>query len=444
MSELNVQVEELSPVVRRVRIDVPSERVSTVTDEVYKRLGRTVKLRGYRQGKVPRRVLEKHFAEQVRSDVAREVVQSTFDQALRDANISPVAQPSVEPGEVTPGEAFQYTARVEVRPEVVLVQYKGIEASYEQAQVSDDAVQAQLAQMQESLSTLEPIEGRDVAEMGDTADISYEVEFVGTGRPPQKRDEALVRVEAGRFIDGHGEALAGQKIGEVREIEEAFPDNEETTEELRGKTAKIQVTLKSLKRREVPAIDDELAKEMGKDDLEALRAEIRENLQKEADEENKRNRRESIVRALIEKNPLEVPPSMVDNAAESMAIELVRGFIRRGLPVRDPQTLVAQFKAEGTERALFDVQGFFLLDAVAKAEGFEASADELQAKIEQIAEDENVPLETVKQQFATPDTLAGLASQLRRDKAYAFVEQEAVLSAKTKKDEEPTSETAEG
>lgn len=444
MSELNVQVEELSPVVRRVSIDVPAERVASVTEEVYGRLGRTAKLRGYRQGKVPRRVLEKHFHEQVLSDVAREVVQSTFDQALRDVDVIPVAQPSVEPGEVKPGEAFKYSARVEVRPDVVLTQYKGIEATYAEAQVADDTVQAQLVQMQESASTLEPIEDRDVAEMGDTADISYEVEFEGTGRPPQKRDEALVRIEAGRFIDGHGEALAGQKVGEVREIVEAFPDDEETNEELRGKNARIAVTLKGLKKREVPAIDDELAKEMGKDTLDELRTEIRANLQKEADEENKRNRRESLVRALIEKNPLEVPPSMVDNAAENMAIELVRGFIRRGLPVRDPQALVTQFKAEGNERALFDVQGFFLLDAVAKAEGFEASADELQAKIDQIAADENVPVESVKAQFATPDSLAGLASQLRRDKAYAFVEQEAVLTAEAKKEDDSTGETAEG
>lgn len=442
MSELNVQVEEVSPVVRRVRVDVPPERVASVTEQVYQRLGRTVKLRGYRQGRVPRRVLERHFADQVRADVAREVVQSTFDEALGGTNIAPVAQPAVEPGELRPGEAFQYTARVEVRPEVVLARYKGLEASYDETRVEDAAVDAQVEQMRDGLSTLEPIEGREVAELNDTAEISYEVEFEGTGRAPQKRDHALVRVEAGQFIDGHGEALVGQKVGEVREFTETFPDDEETTEELRGKTARIAVTLKALKTRVVPAIDDELAKELGKDDLASLKAETRERLQKEADEENKRNRRESVMRALLADNPLEVPPSMVDNAAERMAIEVVRGFISRGLPVRDPMALVQQFKGEGQERALFEVQGFFLLDAVAKAEGIEVGPEDLTRRIEELAADNGVPVERVQAEFQTPDSLAGLASQIRRDRAYDIVEAAAVLTANEKKVDDEAGETA--
>lgn len=441
MSELNVQVEELSPVVRRVRVDVPYERVEKVTDEVYRRLGRTVRLRGYRQGKVPRRVLEKHFASQVRMDVAREVVEATFNEALGEVKLFPVATPAVEPGEVKPGEVFQYSARVEVRPEVVLTQYKGLEVSFTEATVDEKDVEERLVQMQESLSTLEPIEGRDVAQMGDAADIAYEVVFEGTGRAPQKRDDALVRIEAGQFIDGRGEALAGMKIGEQKEIVETFPDNDDTTPELRGKVARIQVTLKGLKRREVPAIDDELAKEMGKDNLDELRAEIRAGLQQEVDQENRRNRREKIVAALVEKNPLEVPPAMVDRAAESAAYDMVRNFVRQGMPVRDPQNLVNQLKEGGLPRATTDVQTFFLLDAVADAEGIDVSADEVQQKLEQMATDANVPFEQVKAQYASPDALSSLAAQIKQDKAYAVVEQAAVFSAEARAEGEATGET---
>lgn len=442
MSELNVQVEELSPVVRRVRVDVPYERVEKVTDEVYRRLGRTVRLRGYRQGKVPRRVLEKHFASQVRMDVAREVVEATFDEALGEVKLSPVATPAVEPGEVKPGEVFQYSARVEVRPEVVLSQYKGLEVTWSEASVAEKDIQDRLEQMQESLSTLEPIDGRDVAEMGDAADIAYEVVFEGTGRPPQKRDDALVRIDAGMFIEGHGEALAGLKIGEQKEIVETFPDNDDTTPELRGKVARIQVTLKGLKRREVPAIDDELAKEMGKDSLDELKADIRSGLQQDVDQENRRHRREKVVAALIEKNPIEVPPAMVDRAAEGMAYDMVRNFVRQGLPVRDPQALVNQLKEGGVPRATTDVQTFFLLDAVAAAEGIEVSADELQQKLEQMAAEANVPFEQVKAQYSTPDALSGLAAQLKQDKAYAVVEAAASFTVVPKGEGDEAGETA--
>lgn len=433
MSQLSVRVEELSPVVRRLDIQVPAARVAEVTEDVYRRLGRTVKLKGYRQGHVPRRVLEKHFADQVKTDVARELVDRTFSEALATTPVSPVAPPTVEPSELTPGQDFSYSARVEVRPDVKLSQYKGLEVSVAEVKIADGRVEKELEQLREAMSTLVPVEGREVVEMGDVVSISYEMDFVGTSRPIAKRDDSLVRVEAGQFIDGRGEKLVGAKVGETREFTEEFP-NEDVADELKGKTAAIKVTVKGLKKRELPALDDEFAKDTGRgvESLEALKASIRKELEDGAAEENKRSRRNALLEKLVEANPLEVPPALVESAAERIAEDFVENLARRGLPIDMKNPIVEQFKREAQPRAVFDVKGHFLLDAVAKAENLEVKPEEIDARMAKISQEQGVELERVKAAYRRAQNLAGLISTMRNEKALELVEASAKLTVTEK------------
>jgi trigger factor len=428
MSELNVRVEELSPVVRRLAIEVPADRVLQAADSVYARLGRTVKLRGYRQGHVPRRVLEKYFADQVKTDVARELVDRTFPEALGNTTLVPVAAPTVEPSELKLGEMFSYTARVEVRPEVVLAQYKGLDVEAAEAEVTDAQVAERLEQLRDAMATVVPVEGREVLEDGDLANVSYEVAIEGAGKP-QKRDDALVRIEPGLFIEGHGEKLVGMKLGEVREFVEHFPDAD-VSDELKGRAAQGKVTLTGIKKRELPALDDEFAKDVGgADSLDQLRAKVRQELEERAAAQAKEARREALLRKLVEVNPLEVPPALVDSMAERMAAQVLYGFARRGmqLPSAQEAAIVEQLKRESQPRAAQQVRSFFLLEAIAKAENFVAEAADLNAKFEELARDEGQPLDKVKSRFRTPQALQELASTVRTDKALAFLEASATF-----------------
>lgn len=428
MSQLSVQVEDLSPVVRRLQIEVPADRVVQVTDDVYKKLGRTVKLKGYRQGHVPRRVLEKHFADQVKTDVAREIVDQTFPEALGTTSLSPVASPTVEPQEVKLGESFSYSARIEVRPEVKLEQYKGLAVSVAESVVSETEIGKQLEQLREAMATLVAVEGRDDVQFGDVASISYEMTFLGTSRAPATRDDALVRVEHGLFIDGKGEKLVGAKVGEVREFTEDFP-SEDVADELKGKQAHVKVTVKGLKKREMPGLDDEFAKDVGgAESLADLKEKIRKDLETQAAESNKRDRRNALLQKLVELNPLEVPPALVDNAAERFAEDFVQNLARRGLPMDGKSPVVEQFKREVQPKALFDVKSFFLLDAVAKAEGVEVKSEDLDARMEKIAAEEGIPVARVRQAYRTAGSIGGLIGTLRNEKALEIVESHAKVT----------------
>jgi len=419
MSSLNVQVEELSPVVRRLQIDVPADRVTQVTDSVYRRLGSQVRIPGYRQGPVQRRVLEKHFASQVKTAVAREVVQTTFDEALQTAQISPVSEPTVEPEELKIGESFRYSARVEVRPKVQLQTYKGLEVSAPDATVPDTAVDARIEELRVEHSTLVPIEGRDEAQTGDYGDVTWELKIEGEAGEPRKSEGGLVRVEPGLFVEGHGEKLIGQKVGETREFSEVFTAEAEAA--LAGKTAFVKATLTGLKKRELPEVDDEFAKDArGAETVDLLKAAVRKELEIAKTRESELARNEAILDQLIEKNPLEVPPALVDFSATRMASDFlsqILGRDLRGQQLDASHPLVERLKKDALPRATRDMKVYFLMEAVAEAEGIKVSADDLNQWFEKTAADQGQPVEKLRARYKTPDALARLSEIIRNDRA---------------------------
>jgi len=423
MPELQVQVEEVSPVVCRLRVKVPADRVEQVAADICKRLARSVKLRGYRPGHVPRHVVEKHFADEVRSGTAREVMESTFVEALGRTKVVPVAPPVLDPGELVPGSDFDYAARVEVRPKVVLRTWKGLAVKVPAAKVSDEQVQGRLEQIREALATLVPVEGRDELQTGDVANVSWDVSVAG--KPPQRNENANVRVEPGLFVEGRGGALAGMKPGEKREIVETFgPD----TGDLAGREARIRVELLAIKRREVPVLDDELAKTTGVATLDELSAKVRADLEESVHEAVRRAREQAVVLKLIEENPMEVPPALVDNVARQLAAALLQQMMRLGLGDKPDEVAVDRLRADMLPRATFDVKRAFLLAAVADAEAVQATPEDLDAHLAKLAADERVPVEKLRARYAKAEAREGLQTTVRAGKALALVEASAQIT----------------
>jgi trigger factor len=438
MSELNVHVEELSPVVRRLQIDVPADRVTRVAESVYKRLGQQVKIPGYRQGHVPRRVVEKYFADRVRTDVAREVVQTTFEEALRTVQLTPVSEPTVEPESLKMGEGFRYSARIEVRPKVELALYKGLEVSVEDASVAEEAVDARIEAIRLESSNLVPIEGREEAQTGDFANVSWELSVEGTSREPQKSEGGLVRVEPGLFLEGHGEKVTGQKIGETREFTEEFSG--ERADELKGKTASLKVTLTGLKKRELPALDDEFAKDVGgAESLAELRVKVRKDLEAAANKEQEGARREALIDQLIEKNPIEVPPALVDMTATRMSVDFLSSILQRDVSesrIDERHPLVDRIKKDAVPRATREMKTYFLLDAVADAEQISISADDLTNRIKEIATEQNVPEAKVSARYKTQEAVSRLAEMVRSERAMVVLESNAKVTVTPRKAKE--------
>jgi len=427
---MKIEVESVSPVERKVTIEVDPDRVAKELESAYVGLGRRVKLRGFRPGKAPRKVLERHFRSEIEGEVAEKIVQSTFAEAVRVEDIDIVAPPHVSITEgVAEGKPLRYTARVEVKPKLSPKDYKGLEVTRRPPSVTDEDVAAEITKIQDSMAQLEPVEGRFDAQEGDWAVVDHEGTIDGKPFEGSRAEGVTIRVAPGSVAEGNLGALAGKKLGDTVEIEEPFAADHRN-EELRGKTAKMKVTLKALKTRQLPQIDDALAKSLGVEGvetLEQLRARIRADLEKREARRAENELRDGLVKAALAKNEFEVPPALVERAIDAMLEGAAERFARQGIDIRRLELDYARMRADLREQALLQVRGRLLLESIAETEKVDVTDEDLQAEITRIAGELGIPLAKAQQQMRGKEAREALRNKIREDKALAVLSSAATI-----------------
>lgn len=417
-------IEDLSPVVKKVSVELPTDRVRDALDRAYQGLSRTVKLKGYRAGHVPRRLVEKYFGDDVRKDVAQKLVAGSIHEALGEHKLSPVAPPRVENGEVDAAQPFKYVATVEVRPHVEPRDYEGLPAPRVAVDVPDQKIDDQVEELRSQQSLFAPVEGREVVEAGDFVATDYEG-FLANGRAPlkgAKREGVLLEAAQGSLLDNKVGGLIGAKIGETRELAVTFPASY-TVAELRGQDAVFAATPRGIKKRETPALDDQFVQDLGGTfkTVGELRAGIRKDMEDQQRQQAQGAQREALLTALVGKNPVEAPPALVERNVDGMLQNMLEGFQRRGLDPRQLGLDVERLRDEFRTRAVLEVKGFLLLEAIAEKEKLEVSDADVETHIEKLAGELQQPAEKIRQAFRRNDSLDGLRARLRQDKALAFL-----------------------
>jgi trigger factor len=427
---MKIQVETVSPVERKVTIEVDPDRVAQEVERAYTGLGRRVKLRGFRPGKAPRKVLERHFRSEVETEVAEKIVQQTFAEAIRVEAIDVVAPPHVSISDgVAEGKPLRYTARVEVKPKLDPKDYRGLEVTRKPPEVTDEMVAAEVARIQESFAQLVPVEGRDAAQEGDWAVVDHEGTIEGKPFEGSKAEGVTVKVSPGAVAEGNFALLAGKRLGDTVELDEPFGEDHRN-EALRGKVARMRVTLKALRTRQLPALDDELAKSLGVEGIEtldALRARIRSDLEKREARRAEVELKDNLVKAALQKNEFEVPPALIERAIDAMIEGAAERFARSGIDLRQLQLDYARMRADLREQALLQVRGRLLLEAIADAEKVDVTDEDLQAEASRLAEELGTPLAKVQQQMRGKEAREALSNKIREDKALALMSSAATI-----------------
>jgi trigger factor len=427
MAKFNV--EEVSPIERRINVEVEPEVVQLQLEQAYKALSHRVRVPGFRPGKVPRRILEARFKDQVESDVIQHLVEHSYLEAIRaNPAVSPVAPPRVSNQGLKLGEAFRYQAHVPVKPKIDPKDYEGLEFKPAARGVEDQKVAEELERLRQAMSELTPVEGRDAAQTGDYAVIDYQGTVDGKGFPGGKGEGATFEVSDGDFSNGHAPQVAGMKIGEAKEFDYAFAKDHRLAE-LAGKTAHFKVALKSLKSKKVPELNDELAKDAGAGQtLDELKKKIRSELEERAREAGDREEREQLMKQLLAKNPFEIPPEMVEAAADSMLEDWLQGLQRQGI---DPRRMKLDFERmrEGLrEPATAGVKGALLLEAIAAKEKIEVGDEDLDKEISEMAVRIGLPKEKLKPQIRG-DAERSLKQRVKDQKTLAFLKSKAKIQA---------------
>lgn len=424
---MKVEVETVSPVEKKLSIEVEADRVATEFERAYRTLARQVRIPGFRQGKAPRRVLETRYKDQVEQDVARHLMESSYREAVDAKDLFPVGSPVVSPDKLEAGKSFRFEARVEVKPEVSLAKIKGLELERSKAEVADSMIEDELERLREQLAQFVPIEDRQSASTGDYAVVDYVGSQGEKEIPGAKGEDVTLKVEEGSLLEGSAPQLAGVPVGETIEVPVEFPPDYQV-ESLRGTSGRFFLTLKSLKRREVPALDDELAKDLGgkSTTLAELREEIRQNLQAMADRRATQENRDKLLKALVAANPVEVPRSMIERAIDSMIMGGLERFERQGVDIRKLGLDVPKLREDLREEATSRVKAALLLEAISKQESVEVTDADVEAEYAKMAAETNMPEAKVRAHFEKKGSERdALRQRLLEDKTVAMLEREA-------------------
>ncbi|AZV90097.1 trigger factor [Bacillus amyloliquefaciens] len=391
-------------------VEVDAETFKTALDDAFKKVVKQVSIPGFRKGKVPRGLFEQRFGvEALYQDALDILLPVEYPKAVEEAGIEPVDRPEIDVEKIEKGESLIFTAKVTVKPEVKLGDYKGLGIEKDDVSVTDEDVQNELKALQERQAEL-VVKEEGAVENGDTVVLDFEGFVDGEAFEGGKAENYSLEVGSGSFIPGFEEQLTGLEAGAEKDLEVTFPE-EYHAEELAGKPAVFKVKIHEIKAKELPELNDEFAKDID-EEVETL-AELTEKTKKRLEEakENEADAklREELVLKASENAEADVPQAMIDTELDRMLKEFEQRLQMQGMNLE----LYTQFsgqdenalKEQMTEDAAKRVKSNLTLEAIAQAENLEVTDEEVEAELTKMAEAYNMPVENIKQAIGSTDAM---------------------------------------
>ncbi|MEE9614341.1 MAG: trigger factor, partial [Thermodesulfobacteriota bacterium] len=373
MDDIKVEVEDISPVEKRLTVEIPAGEVASEVNAAYRSLKADATLDGFRPGKVPENVLRRRFGARVREEVTARLIERTYPEALKGRDIMPVAHPRVEVKETGEGKGLVYSATVEVRPAVEVTGYRGMGLIMKPAEATDKEVADGLERLRESRGEFREV--RRPAGTGDMVTIDFEGKVGGEPfKGGSARDFPAV-IGGLSLLPGFDEALTAASAGDSREVKADLPGNY-ADEGLRGKEAVFEVKVKSVKEKVLPAVDDEFAKDLECESIEELKEKISAEI-KRGKERSERDRLKSeAVERLVDKNPFDVPGALVDRYLSSIMGSVIENMKRGAFDPEDKGLANDRLEEKYRKVAEARARGDIIIDAIAGQEGIEVSEEE--------------------------------------------------------------------
>jgi len=430
---MDVKIEDITSVRKKLSFELPSERVAEEIDKAYGKIAKSAKVPGFRPGKVPRTILERHYAPQMEEQVLNRLIKDSYVKALIEHKLPVVSDPEiVDSSALEKGQPFSYVAQVEVRPEFEAKDYTGLTLQKERFVPEADVVDKRLEEMRASRAEMASAE-REEVRPGDFAIIDFEGFLGGEPFEGGKAEDYQLELGSGSFIPGFEEQVEGMKRGEQKDITVTFPEDY-GNKELAGQEVTFKVHLKDIKEKVLPELDDEFAKGFGVDSLEELRSRLEENYLTQEKNRIDGDLRERLMTTLIERNPIEVPAAMVDEQLGYMLDNVRARMQSQGMSLEMLGMDEESFKQMYRDTAVKQVQGTLILDAIGRQEDLKVDEGEIDGKLESIAEMSNAPLDVVKRHYAGEEARRGLLAQMREEKVVEFLLDKATVEEVAKEE----------
>ncbi len=374
----------------KLEFTIEAEKFDEAMKKVYLKSAKYFNIPGFRKGKAPMNIVEKYYGDEIfYEDTFNEVVPEVYEKELKDNNIEAVSRPDIDVKQIGKGQDLIFTAVVQTKPEVKLGKYKGIEIKKIEYNVSDKDINHELGHMQEKNARVVSVEDRPV-EKDDITVIDFEGFVDGVAFEGGKAENHELTIGSNTFIPGFEDQIIGMKPEEEKDIKVKFPEDY-FSENLKGKDATFKVKLHEIKKKELPKLDDEFAKDVSEfDTLEELKASIKEKLEEENKNKEKYETEDAVVKAVCDNVTLDIPSGMIETEIDNMIEEIKQRLSYQGMKLENYLQMIGKsmedFRKDYEEQAKTSVKTKLVLEAIVKAEKIEAKKEDVDAKIKEMAE----------------------------------------------------------
>ncbi len=413
---MSVQVETLEKNMAKLTIEVDADTVEKALDTAYKKNKNKIAVPGFRKGKVPRAMIEKMYGAGIfYEDAVNEMIPAAYADAAEESKLDIVSQPSIDVVQIEKGKPFIFTAEVAVKPEVTLGEYKGVEIEKVAVEVTEEEIDAEINKERESNARTITVEDRAV-ENGDMTVIDFEGFKDGVPFEGGKGEDYPLTIGSGAFIPGFEDQLVGAKIGEEVTVNVTFPEQYQAAE-LAGQPAEFKVTVKEIKVKELPELDDDFAQDVSEfDTMAEYREDVKKNLTEKKEKEADSQREEAAMAKVIENAQMDIPEPMVETQTRQLAEDFTRRISQQGLSIEQyfqftgltPEKFLEQMKPQALNR----IQSRLVLEKIAEVENIQVSDERFNEEIENMAKMYQMEADKLKELMGEAE-----AKQIRDDLA---------------------------
>lgn len=422
---MKVEVEEKEGCTVDLKVSVESERVTQEFDKSYKKLAPSVRVPGFRPGRVPRQIIEKRFGPQVRKDVLEKLVTETYREAIAEAGISPAGLPGINQINYNPGESLTFTATLEVIPKISL-DYKGISIEKSVRKITPAMIEKELAKLQDQHAQSFEVEDRS-AQRGDLLNIDFEGRGKNDSIPFVQKKDATLELGVSTLVPGAEEQLVGMELNEEKEILVTLPEEYPAYPPMAGKKAVFKVKLNEIRKKALPELDDEFARDVGEyENLEELKAKIKTDLEAAAEAEADQKVRNDLLTILASRIDSNLPKRMIEEekklllAAFAQTLALNRG-ITLARYIEKEEVSKEKFEKDYEAKAIERLKKGMVVDYVAKEEKIEVTHEEVEAEVRNLAQHYNLEFDEMKSNLEKEGKIAEIKERLQTNKVIDFL-----------------------
>lgn len=429
---MKTNVEKVSNLERKLNIQVPANIVGATFNRAFQGIQKQAHVKGFRPGKAPIATIRTMYSDRVQQDVAQDLIQKGYIEALKEHKLEPINYPEFEFDVPVEGQEFAFSAMIEVRPEIALKKYEGLDVEKEKFDFDEKKVDQVMDNIRSSRAQLVDVLEDRAATNGDVAVIDFE----GTvdGKPLEGGTGFGHQLELGakQFIDGFEEGVVGMKVGAEKTLNLKFPEQYHAAD-LSGKAVQFKVTVKGLKKKDLPELTDEFIKSMGGNDtVESLKKTIREDLESTEKKRIETDFKNRLLKVLVKNNPVEVPPSLMKEQKQALINDMKNKMMEQGMTDEQFADYASKWDKDFNGTAAEMIQAGFLIDTIAKKHELAWNDEDLDAKFDEYAKQTGIDISRIKEFYSKPEQMQRITYLITEEKVIKFLSTSAKIKEVSK------------